>query len=95
MKLEAARILKLAGSMAGLLPLPHTDVLQLADPGLLFEPEPQHWWARRIATVVWGRTATAVCRACAFGVNATRAALELCWQQCADFCLACPGTGGV
>ena len=94
-KLEAARILKLAGSVDGLLRPPHTDVLQLARRGPLFEPEPQHWWARRIAAVVGGCSATAVCLACAFGVNATRTALELCWQQCADFFPAWPGTGGV
>ena len=94
-KLEAARILKLAGSVAGLLPPPHTDVLQLAHPGPLFEPVPQHWWARRIATIVGGCTATAVCLACAFGVNATWAAFELCWQQCADYCHVWPGAEAV
>ena len=56
-KLEAARILKFAGSVAGLLPPPRL--------------------------------------ACAFGVDATLAALELCWQQCADYCPVWPGAEAV
>ena len=84
--LESARILELAGSVATLLPPAHDDAMLLTHPGPLMGVDPNvSLWPRRLAAVVGGFSATAVCLACAFGFQATREALEDCWARCAAF----------